>query len=395
MRPALKPGLRRVWRDEQTLQIGVDPDCATILTGIDRALAEIIESLAGNRTTEAVVTYARTHGVPAARTRRMLTMLVDCGVLEDGAETAGALRGLRPVERERLRPDLAAASISASSTGAEFVGVGSIGPGRTGGGGASLLRRRRACVAVHGAGRVGSGVATLLAAAGIGTVTVFDRRLVEPADLAPGGHGPDHLGMSRAAATMQRLRTDVPGQRRGRTDDWLEIARGSKRPDLVVLAPDEEVDRGLSAALVRDGVAHLVARVREVRGVVGPLVIPGTTACLRCQELHRLGRDPGWRAVVDAVETDPMPVRAVDVVLASTVAGVAALHVLAFLDDRPPPSLDGTIELTLPFGHARRRSWTAHPGCGCQWSHLAGSEPTLDDPEEPRSEVPPEPFDFA
>lgn len=368
MRPALKPGLRRVWRDEQTLQIGVDPDCAIILTAIDRALAEIIESLAGTRTTEAVVTYARAHGVPAARTRRMLTMLRDCGVLDDGDESANALRGLRPIERQRLQPDLAAASISSA---------------RPGGGGASLLRRSRAYIAVHGAGRVGSCVATLLAAAGIGTVTVSDQRLVEPADLAPAGHGPDHVGMTRAAATMHRLRTDAPRQPRGRSDDWLDIARGSKRPDLVVLAPDEEVDRGLSAALVRDGVTHLVARVREIRGIVGPLVIPGTTSCLRCHELHRLARDPGWRAVAAAVESEPMPVRAVDVVLASTVAGIAALHVLAFLDDRQPPSLDGTIELTLPFGNARRRSWAAHPGCGCQWGHLAGTESILGDSDEP------------
>lgn len=365
MRPALKPGLRRVWRDEHTLQLGVDPDCATILTGIDRALAEIIESLAGTRTTDAVVAYARSHGVPAARTRRMLAMLRDCGVLDDGDEAAEALRGLRPIERERLRPDLAAASI---------------GSGRTDGGSDTVLRRRRAYVAIQGAGRVGASIATLLAAAGIGTVTVFDRQLVEPADLAPAGHGSDHLGMSRAAATMQRLRADAPRQRRGRTDDWLEIARGSKRPDLVVLAPDEEADRGLSATLVRDGVAHLVARVREIRGIVGPLVIPGTTSCLRCHELHRLTRDPGWRAIVSAVESEPLSVRAVDVVLASTVAGIAALHVLAFLDDRQPPSIDGTIELTLPFGHARRRSWTAHPACGCQWNHLAGAEPNLDEP---------------
>lgn len=358
MRPALKPGLRRVWRDDHTVQIGTDPDCATLLTGIDHALAHIIESLTGTRTADAVITYGATMGVPAHRTRRLLELLRECGVLDDGDRSEAALRGLRPTERERLRPDLLAASISS---------------GRLDGGTDTLTRRRRAHIAVHGAGRVGASIASLLAAAGIGQVTVLDPYPVEPADLAPAGHDADHLGMSRAAAAMQRIRQIAPRSRRSR-DDWLDIARGSARPDLVVLAPDDAVDRSLGAQLVRDGVAHLVAGVHEIRGVVGPLVIPGVTSCLRCLDLHRGSRDPDWPTMMQAMRTSNLPTRAVDVVLASTVAGIAALHVLAFLDERLPPSVDGTIELLLPFGVARRRTRAAHPGCGCQWSHLVGTE---------------------
>ena len=54
------------------------------------------------------------------------------------------------------------------------------------------------------------------------------------------------------------------------------------------LAPDA------GAAATLSGVPLLVTGVRETTGVVGPLVLPGHTGCLRCQHLHRCDRDPSW-----------------------------------------------------------------------------------------------------
>ena len=67
--------------------------------------------------------------------------------------------------------------------------------------------------------------------------------------------------------------------------------------DLVVLADslvaDPRVVRGLHDA----GVPHLPVRVRDGTGLVGPLVIPGATSCLRCADLHRSDRDAAWPAL--------------------------------------------------------------------------------------------------
>lgn len=49
--------------------------------------------------------------------------------------------------------------------------------------------------------------------------------------------------------------------------------------------------------LQREGIAHLPVRVRDGTGLVGPLVIPGVTSCLRCADLHRSDRDPAWPAI--------------------------------------------------------------------------------------------------
>jgi hypothetical protein len=130
------------------------------------------------------------------------------------------------------------------------------------------------------------------------------------------------------------------------------------------------------ATLLRERQPHLYAAVRETTAVVGPLVLPGTTACQRCCDLARADRDPGWpwlaaqlaarrRAHVDACDT----------VLAAVVAAHAALEALAFLDRLTDPALPapttlgGTLELTLPDWRLRRRSWAPHPACGCRWEH--------------------------
>ena len=111
--------------------------------------------------------------------------------------------------------------------------------------------------------------------------------------------------------------------------------------------------------------------------MIGPLVVPGRSSCLRCHDLHRCDRDPAWPRLAAQLATDPSrPARgasapvasACDVTLAAAVAAHAVMQALAFLDGQVTPSaVDGTVEVSLPDGGMRRRSWTPHPGCGCAW----------------------------
>jgi hypothetical protein len=340
VRPILNPGVRCVWRDHETLQLGLDPDRAVVLSGVDPGLAAIVERLTGTHTLDAIATYGLTRGVDDHTTRTFVRMLTETGLLDDADRAQPSLRALPPHERERLRPDTAATTPTA------------------------LERRRAATVVVHGAGRVGASVATLLAAAGIGKVRAVDEARATPADLAPAGLRQQDLGGAKGAGVSRAIRAVAP------STETSAVEIGSTRPDLVVVAPDEEADRQLGQVLVRHGIPHLYARVYEAKGVLGPFVLPGRTSCQRCHDLHRADRDPAWPRLLAQVLADGPAVRACDVTLATTTAGLAALHVLAFLDGEPAPSQDGTIELALPFAHPRRRSWTPHPRCGCQWEHL-------------------------
>ncbi|HSR24383.1 MAG TPA: thiamine biosynthesis protein ThiF, partial [Candidatus Eisenbacteria bacterium] len=157
MRPVLKPALRRVWRDATTLQLGLDPERAVVIGGLDAGAARLVESLDGTRDVPGLLDVAEALGVDRRRAGELIKLLERSGVLDDAATDRRTLRQLGGPERERLAPDLAAASVLRR---------------RPDGGVGVLARRRAAVIAVHGAGRIGGSVTALLAAAGVGTVVV-------------------------------------------------------------------------------------------------------------------------------------------------------------------------------------------------------------------------------
>lgn len=347
VRPRLKPGLRRLWRDGTTLQLGLDPAQAVVITGLGPDLARLVERLDGCQDLAGLRATGEALGLAANDVDDLLQVLGRSGVLEDAADGERWSARLDLHERDRLAPDLAAASLARAQDG----------------GAAVLARRARAAVSVHGAGRVGAPLAALLAAAGVRCVVVEDAATVRPADLAPGGLQPEHVGGRRQDAAARVLRRAAGAVR-------THLPAGRRSPDLTVLAVDAGLpDPRLGERLVRAGVPHLYAGVRDVTGVVGPLVLPGRSSCGRCHDLHRCDRDPAWPSIA-AQLTGPRraQVEPCDVVLAAAVAAHAALQVLAHLDGDPaPPAVDGTLEIRQTDGRVRRRSWTAHPACGCSW----------------------------
>jgi hypothetical protein len=88
-----------------------------------------------------------------------------------------------------------------------------------------------------------------------------------------------------------------------------EVATGElpvhRTPDLVVIASGRPLDSGLVAGLQQAGLPHLVVGVRDATAVVGPLVVPGRTACLHCTDLHRTDRDPAWPLLAAQLTTPP------------------------------------------------------------------------------------------
>ena len=207
-----------------------------------------------------------------------------------------------------------------------------------------------------GAGRVGVPLALALATAGLGAVDVVDDGLTRPQDTGAGGLALEDVGRSRGEAARERLRSAVPST----TSDDLA------RPDLVVLAPTRLEHLDEARRLLLDGTPHLLAEVRGTTGVVGPLVLPGRTPCLRCLDLTRADLDPGWPALAAQLASSGRGQQACDGPLALAVAAQAAMQVLALVDgSADPASLGGTLELALPDWRWRRRSWPLHADCGC------------------------------
>jgi bacteriocin biosynthesis cyclodehydratase domain-containing protein len=332
----LKRGLLPVWRDRDTLQIGIDSRRAVALTGMAGA-AWVIGLLDGSRDRAQVVQTAADRGIPAETTERVLALLATAGALDDFP--AGTLRLLSPPLRARLATELAAASLAH----------------RDGDGGArTLARRLTAQVRIHGAGTVGNGIASLLTSSGIGQVTNADP--------------PEHPQKSRS--TPDGPGTLRPGVPQAGIGGRGKAPPSAALPDLAILVGRHLIE--LRASLMRDQVPHLAVSADEAIGVVGPLVIPGRTACLRCLDLTRAERDPAWPLILAQLEgREPNPC-ACDAPLAAAVAAQAAAQVLAFIDRAvaADPVANGTLELVLPGWQWRRRTWPRHPGCSCG-SHAA------------------------
>jgi hypothetical protein len=221
-----------------------------------------------------------------------------------------------------------------------------------------LAARRYACVEVTGRSRLVAHVAALLGAAGIGQVHCSVDGTTRLHHLVPGGATAGDEGRPLSAAAESAVRRAAPGT------DVSPIPLGD-RADLTVIASDAPIGDERVDALHAADSPYLAVRLGVDSGVVGPLVVPGRTSCLRCADLHRRDRDPAWQAL--AVQLSVPPHRGVpsDVGVATVVAGLAALQALAFLDGEPVATRGGTLEVHLPDWRVRRRSWPVHPSCGC------------------------------
>jgi bacteriocin biosynthesis cyclodehydratase domain-containing protein len=357
MHPMVKPALRRGWRDLNTVQFGMTPTHAMTLGPMDTATGSFLDLLDGTRGLPLLREEGRRMDLPDGQVDALVKGLARAGLLDDsrgGGPAAQALREKQPV-LDRLRPDLASLSLTTSAPGEAM----------------ELLAARGSLrVRVLGAGRVGALLASLLSGAGVGEVEVRDVGRVDPQDVAPGGLPADAVGERREEAARQAVRSAAPDRpaRRGPRSPLEEPERGLS---LVILAPrdDAAVHVPLPSAadsLMTAGTPHLYAGVVEATGVVGPLVLPGDTGCAGCLHEARTDRDPAWpRLVAQWHSGRPRRVRACDLTLATTVAGLAAAHALAFLDGRVPSSAGARWEVALPALQWHARPVPGHPGCPC------------------------------
>jgi bacteriocin biosynthesis cyclodehydratase domain-containing protein len=151
--------------------------------------------------------------------------------------------------------------------------------------------------------------------------------------------------------------------------------RGVEQPvRLAVLVGVGEPARELVDDLVREAVPHLVVRLVEGRAVVGPFVVPGSTACLRCIDAYLTEDDPAWPLLVEQYaratrsdRSDGIP-EPVDAALAALAVGWAARDLAAHTEATRPASWSSTVTLEADLSEVTRRSWPMHPHCGCAWT---------------------------
>jgi hypothetical protein len=320
-RPTLLPGLRPLWRDPHTVQLGTDPAQAMVLELPHPAAAKLLDLLDGSHTERAISAEMGRIGMSDIDVQIVLGALAEAGLV---VAAHSLLPAALPAEhRRRVAAEAAALALRFRDR--------SVSP-------AAILRRRyRSRVIIAGSGPFLPLLTSALLTAGVGTVG----QITEPG----------------AAATAVDLETtpDPPAEPGGRTrrvraDDAfvVQIGRMSRVP-----VRGSRRRRPLLAIGVRDGIA-----------IVGPLVPAAGGPCLRCLDLHRTDRDPAWprlAAQLAEQDTDPVPCAAATTLSA---AGLAAAEILAYLDGGEPSTIGSTVEINGgdPW---RRRSWAPHAACDC------------------------------
>lgn len=308
-------------------------------------------------------------GLPDGHVDGLVDRLSRSGLLDDatgGGPAADDLRA-KPGVLDRLRPDAATLSLIAPEPGDAMK---------------RLAARRSLRVQVRGAGRVGAVLASLLSGAGIGEVEVRDVGRVEPGDVSPGGlagrvdrRAQGHGGTPSRSPRGARPPAPAPprppaacgpvrGPAAGPPPRGVRVLAGDPRPTHRCRRPRPQARCrraahrvGHTTPLCRCGGGHRCGR---------PLVLPGETGCAGCLDHSRADRDETWpRLVAQWRSGRPHQLEACDLALATTVAGLAAGHALAFLDGQTPSSAGARWEVSVPgFDWHPRPVWP-HPACAC------------------------------
>lgn len=327
--PRLVAGLAVLQRKPDEIQFGLDPRHAIVATRLPRSVVHILRNLDGLTSTDTALARGGTQH--AERLREVLDELALRGLLEDAKQTDPTPHAADEPELSTLRAGKQAKRGRSDGT-----------------------------VLIYGGGRCAVTTACLLARSGVGRIDSRCTGTVQAAELGTGYVDAD-LGKPRRQAMLAAIHRANP-----RIDTTKLI--GKATPTLAVLADTLVPDPDLTLELSQKRIPHLPVRVRDGIGIVGPLVIPGRTSCLRCADLHRSDLDPCWPTVATqlAGRTGPAELSSVH-----ALAALAANQVLRALNpaDRAPNTWDATLEIDLYEGEVHRRPWSAHPDCPCDAFH--------------------------
>jgi bacteriocin biosynthesis cyclodehydratase domain-containing protein len=334
-RPRVLPGLPVLHREPGEIQIGTDPDCAVVISGLPESLTPVLHRLDGSATLDEWLARVSQHDRPILL--RVLTELGEMGLVEDAS---------RPDDRPGMLPARISADCTAWAlrSGAKRLDTGE--------------SRAATAVVVHGSGRIAVSVATMLAASGVGWVHSVADGVVQAEDTGC-GYLDEDIGSPRGPAVKRAVRRCAPETRTNRLPP-------RRSPDLVILADVMVPEPRLAASLAAAGVPHLLVRATEGSGVVGPLIVPGRTCCLRCLDLHTMDVDPCWPVLATQLAAKPLPADIASVHATAAFAVSQALRVLhGPANAADLPTWGSMIEIDPFTGCTRQTACTPHPQCPC------------------------------
>lgn len=345
--------LQIIQHSADSLQFGIGAQSLILegLTADDHRLVEALRTGTGARSLENVAARC---GLHPARARYLADLLKPVLIETIGKESA--LCGLRA---DRLAADILQWSVVYERDATPLI-----------------ERRARSVVRVIGLGRTGSAIAQALASAGLGTLLLEDDALVAPSDVSAAAFRLCDVGLSRSAAVRRQIHHIDPTIQTHVLNN-LPAARPNDPAffavDLVITTNQDLPDRQLLSALMDHGQAHLPVLLRERDILIGPLVIPGETACVQCIDRHLADMNPqrpDRRERLKSAAAEGICAAAEETALAFAAASTAVLQTLLFVDGVHRPSSWSTVlQVRAADGSSFQRSYEPHPRCGCAEKH--------------------------
>ena len=321
----LRPGTPVLQCGPTGVQFGADARWALRCTGLSSSDIAWCQEI-GARANASLTSVARRQGLTGQRFAELVHMLHNAGLLTDP-------RHAGPLALGSLRADAA--------------------------GHVTALRRAQACVGISSLGsadclgRLGAMLALTLATAGVGQLVFADSTPVQATDVGYGIYGVDDVGKQRDSVLRQAIARCAPQTH----------VSAEARVDLLVTVEHHGMLMPQYSSLMGRAIPHLPVIMQQASMTVGPLVLPGTTACTTCHMLHKADADAAWPGIHQQLLA--LPALPQDAALAASTACVVAANVLCHIDQLMPTAVNHTIDLALPTLLPHITALPAHPGCGC------------------------------
>lgn len=177
--------------------------------------------------------------------------------------------------------------------------------------------------------------------------------------------------LSRRGRT--RVALDAPArwapELRGLLADAGLVDAADAAPDVALVVTQGEPDRTRLDALTQRGTPHLLVRAEPDRVALGPFVVPGRTACLRCEDAHRTDEDPRWPLLLAQLAGREDPGESPEPVLLTWAGAWAARDLATYAEGQRPAtwSTRVAVDATLALDSV---DLLRHPHCGCAWGEM-------------------------